>query len=212
MISWLSPRRRAARPSRCFPHASPAATAISSSSWARAVVDHLSIDRVGHFGDGVALADGHPVYVPYTLAGEIVEAAEVTGHPDRRRLLQVERASPERIAPFCPHFGVCGGCAIQHWQSERYHAWKRDLVVTTLAQANIACEVEPLIDAHGAGRRRIVVHARRGTHDVLRVGFAAAGSHDIVAIDRCPILDPALDGALAAAWALTEVLKPVAKP
>ena len=40
-------------------------------------------------------------------------------HPDRRRLLKVETASAERIAPFCPHFGVCGGCAIQHWDAER---------------------------------------------------------------------------------------------
>ena len=82
-------------------------------------------------------------------------------------------ASPERIAPFCPHFGVCGGCAIQHWETERYRAWKRDIVVTTLAQAGIACEVAPLVDAHGAGRRRITLHARMGTHEVLKVGFAA---------------------------------------
>jgi 23S rRNA (uracil1939-C5)-methyltransferase len=176
------------------------------------VVERLTIDRVGHFGDGAALADGQTVYVPYTLAGEIVETTEVAGHPDRRRLLHVERASAERIVPFCPHFGVCGGCAIQHWQSERYLAWKRDLVVETLAHANIVCDVASLIDAHGLGRRRIVVHARSGSHAVLKVGFAAAGSHDIVAIDRCPILDPALDGALDAAWALTEVLKPVGKP
>ena len=70
----------------------------------------------------------------------------------------------------------------------------------------IDCEVAPLIDAHGAGRRRITVHARLGTHDILKVGFAAAGSHDIVPIDRCPILDPALSGALEAAWALAEPL------
>jgi 23S rRNA (uracil1939-C5)-methyltransferase len=176
------------------------------------VADHLTIDHVGHYGDGVAIAGGHPVYVPYTLADEIVETTGVPGHPDRRRLLQVARASAERIAPFCPHFGVCGGCAIQHWQSEPYQTWKRGLVVETLAQAGITCDVDPLVDAHGAGRRRIVVHARRGSHDVLKVGFAAAGSHDIVPIDRCPILDPALSGALDAAWALTEVLKPVEKP
>jgi 23S rRNA (uracil1939-C5)-methyltransferase len=185
---------------------------MSSSSSALAVVERLTIDHVGHFGDGVALANGQPAYVPYTLAGEIVEATPVQGHPDRRRLVHIERASAERIAPFCPHFGVCGGCAIQHWQSEFYQAWKRDLVVGALAQAKIICEVAPLIDAHGLGRRRIVVHARKGTHDVLKVGFAAAGSHDIVPIDHCPILDPALDGALDAAWALTEVLKPVSTP
>jgi 23S rRNA (uracil1939-C5)-methyltransferase len=176
------------------------------------VGERLAIDHVGHRGDGVAHADGQSLYVPYTLAGEIVEAAAVSGHPDRRKLLHVDQASAERIEPFCPHFGVCGGCAIQHWQPDRYQEWKRDIVLQTLAQARIACEVAPLIDAHGAGRRRITVHARFGTHDVLKVGFAAAGSHDIVPIDHCPILDPGLGGALAAAWALAEVLKPVSKP
>jgi 23S rRNA (uracil1939-C5)-methyltransferase len=185
---------------------------MSSSSSAPVVVERLTIDHVGHFGDGVALTNGQPVYVPHTLANEVVEATPMPGHPDRRRLLHIERASAERIAPFCPHFGVCGGCAIQHWQSQHYRAWKRDLVVETLAQAKIVCDVASLIDAHGSGRRRIVVHARKGSHDVLKVGFAAAGSHDIVAIDHCPILDPGLDGALEASWALTEVLKPVSKP
>jgi 23S rRNA (uracil1939-C5)-methyltransferase len=177
------------------------------------VVERLAIDHVGHFGDGVALVGGQNVYVPYTLGGEIVEVMAVPGHhPDRRRLLQVERASPERIAPFCPHFTICGGCAIQHWESERYRAWKRGLVVGTLAQAKLDCDVAPLIDAHGAGRRRITLHARMGTHDVLKVGFAAANSHDIIAVDRCPILDPGLSGALDAAWALAEPLIATGKP
>ncbi len=177
------------------------------------MVERLLIDHVGHFGDGVALAGGQSVYVPYTLGGETVEVAAVPGrHPDRRRLLAVERASPERIAPFCQHFGVCGGCAIQHWETERYRAWKRDLVVGTLAQAKLDCEVDPLLDAHGRGRRRITLHARMGTHDVLKVGFAAASSHEIVPIDQCPILDPALGGALEAAWAIAEPLRPAGKP
>jgi 23S rRNA (uracil1939-C5)-methyltransferase len=176
------------------------------------VIERLVIDHVGHFGDGVGFADGQSVYVPYTLGGETVEVAPLLGHPDRRRLLQVERASPERVTPFCPHFGVCGGCAIQHWETERYRAWKRNLVVETLAQAKLACEVAPLIDAHGAGRRRITLHARIGTHDVLKVGFSAANSHDIIPVDRCPILAPGLNGALDAAWALAEPLISTGKP
>ena len=177
------------------------------------MAEHLVIDHVGHLGDGIAFADGQAVYVPYTLGGETVEVAPVPGHhPDRRRLLAVERASPERIAPFCQHFGTCGGCAIQHWQSERYRAWKREAVIATLAQAGIACEVYPLIDAHGLGRRRITLHARMGTHDVLKVGFAAANSHDIIPVDRCPILDPGLGGALDAAWAIAEPLISIGKP
>jgi 23S rRNA (uracil1939-C5)-methyltransferase len=177
------------------------------------VVERLLIDHVGHFGDGVAIVDGRSIYVPCTLGGEIVEVAPAIGHhPDRRNLVHVERASAERIEPFCQHFGTCGGCAIQHWQSSHYQEWKRDLVVATLAQNGIDCKVHPLIDAHGLGRRRMTLHARLGTHDVLRVGFAAANSHEIVPVDRCPILDPALSGALEAAWAIAEPLKPTGKP
>jgi 23S rRNA (uracil1939-C5)-methyltransferase len=190
----------------------PVATATWNSSSARAVVERLVIDHVGHRGDGVAFADGQRVYVPYTLGGETIEAASLSGHPDRRRLLQVESASPERVTPFCPHFGICGGCAIQHWQADRYRAWKRDIVIETLAQAKLICEVYPLIDAHGLGRRRITLHARIGTHDVLKVGFAAANSHDIIPVDRCPILDPGLSGALDAGWAVAEPLISIGKP
>ena len=179
---------------------------------ARDVVERLAIDHVGHRGEGVAYADGEAVYVPYTLGGETVEVAPTAGHPDRRRLLAVEQASPERIVPFCPHFGVCGGCAIQHWEIERYRAWKHQLVVETLKQAKLACEVSPLIDAHGLGRRRITLHARMGVHDVLKVGFTAVNSHDVIPVDRCPILDPGLSGALDAAWALAEPLISTAKP
>ena len=177
------------------------------------MVEHLLIDHVGHLGDGVASSGGNAtVYVPYALGGESVAVEAMAGHPDRRRLIEVERASAQRIAPFCPHFAVCGGCAIQHWESRSYAAWKRALVVEALAQANIACAVDALIDAHGAGRRRITLHARKGSHDVLKVGFAAAGSHDIIPVDRCPILDPGLSGALEAAWALAEPLIATGKP
>jgi len=176
------------------------------------VVERLLIDHVGHRGDGVVFDAGGDVYVPYALGGETVEVARVSGHPDRRRLLAVETASPERVAAFCPHFTVCGGCAIQHWLPDRYRAWKRNLVIETLRQAKLDCEVAELIDAHGAGRRRLTLHERLGTHDVLKVGFAAANSHDIVPVDRCPILDPGLHGALDAAWALAEPLIRIGKP
>jgi 23S rRNA (uracil1939-C5)-methyltransferase len=176
------------------------------------VVEHLAIDHVGHRGDGVAFVNGQPAYVPYALAGEQVAVETVGGHPDRYRLLNVERASADRIAPFCPHFGNCGGCAIQHWRPDAYRIWKRQLVVDALAQAGLDCPVDDLVDAHGSGRRRIVAHARRGGQDILRVGFAAINSHEIVPVDRCPILDPALDGAFDAARALANALGSLSKP
>jgi 23S rRNA (uracil1939-C5)-methyltransferase len=176
------------------------------------VVERLVIDHIGHRGDGIADGPDGPLYVPGTLPGEAVEVEDVAGHPDRRQLLRIDTPSAERIAPICPHFGVCGGCAVQHWRSEHYRAWKRDLVVAALRQVDIEAPVADLIDAHGDGRRRAVFHARRGTHDVLEVGFSAARAHHLVAIDRCPVLAPNLDGALKAAWAIAEVLSPTAKP
>src|SRR5689334_1639428 len=110
------------------------------------MVERLSITHVGHRGDGVAETPDGPVFVPYTLPGETIEAERVAGHPDRANLLRVDIESPERIAPFCPHFGVCGGCAIQHWAPDRYRDWKRGLVVTALAQAGIDAPVGDLID------------------------------------------------------------------
>jgi 23S rRNA (uracil1939-C5)-methyltransferase len=176
------------------------------------VIERLTIVRVAHRGDGLAETAAGPVYVPYALPGETVEVEPVPGHADRRHLLRVDAASGERIAPICPHFGTCGGCAVQHWRWDRYRAWKRDLVVTALAQAGLKAEVDDLIDAHGEGRRRAVFHARRGTHDILQVGFTALRAHVVVAIDHCPILAPGLAGALDAAWAIAAVLKSAGKP
>jgi 23S rRNA (uracil1939-C5)-methyltransferase len=176
------------------------------------LVERLVIADVGHRGDGIVNGGEGPVYVSYTLPGEIVEVDPWPGHPDRRDLLRVTAPSPERIEPICPHFGVCGGCAVQHWRGERYRTWKRNLVTAALAEAGIAAQVGELIDAHGEGRRRCVLHARRGTHDILQVGFAAAHTHRIVAIDRCPILAPELNGIIDAAWAIAEALRDAAKP
>jgi 23S rRNA (uracil1939-C5)-methyltransferase len=152
------------------------------------------------------------VYVAYALPGEVVEAEPVPGHPDRRHLLRVIKPSAERIAPICRHFGTCGGCAVQHWTTARYREWKRALVVEALSHEGLDAVVDPPIDAHGEGRRRATFHARRGTHDILEVGFAAARAHHVIGIDACPVLAPALDGAIAAAWAIAEELKPTRKP
>ncbi len=84
------------------------------------MTERLTIDHVGHFGDGVAVSDGASIYVPYALGGETVDVLPSPGHPDRRALAHIVNASPERIDPFCPYFGTCGGCAIQHWQPDAY--------------------------------------------------------------------------------------------
>lgn len=176
------------------------------------MTERLTIARLGHRGDGIADGADGPIFVPYTLPGETVEVEAFPGHPDRRHLLRVETASAERIAPVCPHFGVCGGCQTQHWDFARYRDWKRETVVQALAQARLDAPVGDLIDAHGEGRRRAVFHARRSAHDVLEVGFAGYRSHQIVSIDECPVLSPALGGAIRAAWAIAEALGAKEKP
>ena len=176
------------------------------------MIEHLTIARLGHRGDGIADTDSGPLYVPYTLPGEVVEVEPFPGHPDRRHLLRVETASAERIAPVCPHFGVCGGCQTQHWDFARYRDWKRGVVVETLRQARLDAPVGELIDAHGEGRRRAVFHARRSIHQVLEVGFAAYRAHHVISIDQCPVLSASLSGAIPAAWALAEALGAMEKP
>jgi 23S rRNA (uracil1939-C5)-methyltransferase len=175
------------------------------------MTERLVINHLAHRGDGVAETPAGPLYVPYTLPGETVEVEDVPGQPDRRHLLKIETPSPERVEPFCPHFSVCGGCAIQHWAPERYRVWKRDLVTAALAQAGLDAPVDELIDAHGEGRRRATFHARQAGHGI-EVGFAALRAHHIVPIARCPVLAPQLKGALEAARAVAQALKPQNKP
>ena len=176
------------------------------------MTEQLTISRLGHRGDGVADTAEGPVYVAYALPGELVTVDSVPGHPDRKHLVHIDRTSPERVGAPCKHFGTCGGCVLQHWALAPYREWKRGLVVEALRHAGLDAPVSPLIDAHGEGRRRIVLHARRGTHDVLEVGFSAPRAHHIVPVDACPVLAPSLSGALKAAWAIAEVLKRNQKP
>ena len=177
------------------------------------MTEQLIISRIGHRGDGVADTAEGPRYVPYALPGETVTVEAVPGHhPDRRHLVHVDVPSPERAAPVCEHFGTCGGCALQHWTLPSYREWKHGLVVEALRQAGLEAPVATLIDAHGEGRRRIVLHARRGTHDVLEVGFSAPRAHHVVPVSACPVLAPGMKGALKAAWAIAEALKRGQKP
>jgi len=109
------------------------------------VTEQVNIVRLGHRGDGVAETENGPVYVPYALPGEIVTVEVVRGHPDRRHLLRIEKASHERSEPICKHFGACGGCALQHWSLAEYQLWKRSLVLEALAQANVVAPVGDLM-------------------------------------------------------------------
>jgi len=105
----------------------------------------------------------------------------------------MEVLGPEALVePFCQYFGTCGGCALQHLGSAAYEAVKVEAVAAGLRFAHVEATIEPLLPAHGDGRRRATLHARGKA-----VGYMAARSHDLVDITACPILVPALQSRAA---------------
>lgn len=153
------------------------------------MTDQLTITALGHKGEGVAEHQGARVFVPLTLPGETVTARI---EKDRGQLLDILSPSDRRIAPFCAHFGGCGGCQLQHLERGLYEEFKRDLAATPLRRLGIDTPIGALIDARGEGRRRATLHARREG-----AGFMALKSHQVHDLDRCPILVKALEPAPA---------------
>ena len=152
----------------------------------------LRIEAVGGEGDGLAAG---PAFVPFTLPGERVLAV---GGGERRELVEVLEASADRIAPLCPHFGTCGGCALQHWAPAPYLAWKVERLAGALARQQIETEILPPFAAEPGTRRRVALHARRGNREAAKLGYKARKSWDLVDIAVCPISDPAIQAAIPA--------------
>jgi 23S rRNA (uracil1939-C5)-methyltransferase len=155
----------------------------------------LTIAAIGGQGDGVS--DTHD-YVPLTLPGERVTARM---EKDRGELLEILTPSPDRVTPPCPHFGTCGGCALQHWAHAPYLAWKADQIRLALGYERIDTDIQAPFAAPPGARRRLALHARRGKGGAV-VGFKARRSWDLVPIEVCPISDPRLVAAFPALRAL----------
>jgi len=153
----------------------------------------LLITRVGAQGDGVADVGGAPVFVPFTLASESV-MAEVLG--ERGRLIELLLPSASRIKPICRHFGVCGGCSVQHMAAEIYSAWKRDLVIAAFRARGLDVNVAPLLEP--GGKRRHAVFGVERSESGVAIGFHEAASHALVAIEECPVLEPKIVAVLPA--------------
>lgn len=154
----------------------------------------IEITRIGAQGDGI----GDRTFVPLTLPGERVRA-RVEG--ERGELETLLAASPDRVAPPCPHFGVCGGCALQHWAMEPYLAWKRERVVEALSRERLETEVLATFASPPASRRRLALHVRAARGGAV-VGFKERRSWTLVPIETCPISHPRLVAALPALRAL----------
>ncbi len=126
----------------------------------------------------------------------------------RRRGLASVEEPPRTRDPACRHFGVCGGCALQHFPDDLYAHWKLERLRTALDKADVApATLMPMARTPPGGRRRADLtlrHARQGAI----VGFAQRRSHDLVDLGECPVLLPAIVALVAPLRRLVEAILP----
>lgn len=163
----------------------------------------LVIDGLGAQGDGTASSARGRVFVPYTVPGDRVRARFDAAGKDGNSATLLEILSPGsgRVPPRCRHFGACGGCDLQHWNSDEVLAWKRAQLAATLKQRGLDVAIEPVVATAAGERRRARISLRRDG-DVVEVGFRARASHALVDVVACPLLDPTLEALVAPLRAL----------
>jgi 23S rRNA (uracil1939-C5)-methyltransferase len=159
----------------------------------------LDIVALGAQGDGIAETGQGPRYVPFALPGERVRV------PDGGLPEILSTPSPDRIAPVCKHFGVCGGCVAQHMSASLYAEWKRNIVVEAFRQRGLEPEIAALQPVPLASRRRAVLTARRTGNDIV-LGYHRRASHDGFLMEECPVLLPDIVRQLPGLRALAAVL------
>ncbi|WP_110001788.1 MULTISPECIES: 23S rRNA (uracil(1939)-C(5))-methyltransferase RlmD [Paenibacillus] len=164
------------------------------------------IDIIGmnHDGEGVGRANGYTLFVQGALPGETVRVRVMKTKKQYgyAKLLEIVKASPDRVSAPCPIYDQCGGCQIQHMSYAGQLAWKRQLVVDNLqriGKLNVLVE-----DAEGAEQQGIRVLPTMGMDEPWRYrnkaqvpigaadgglvgGFYAKGSHRIIDMDTCLI-------------------------
>jgi 23S rRNA (uracil1939-C5)-methyltransferase len=161
------------------------------------IVD-LRIENIAFGGKGVGREQGKAVFVPYTIEGELVSAEIVREKKQfaEAELVEVEENSEHRVAPGCPYFGRCGGCAYQHIDYEHQLAIKWRQVRDVLRRIGKLKDVpiRPIIPSpqQYKYRNRITVHVQDGV-----IGFFRRDTHQLIDIERCPISCDEVNRALA---------------
>jgi 23S rRNA (uracil1939-C5)-methyltransferase len=168
----------------------------------------LTIDSLGAQGDGVAQTERGPVFVPFTLPGEVVNAAI---ERDRATLMAVLEPSPMRVAPPCRHFGDCGGCSLQHLETEAYRAFKVERVAAPLRRDRIDLPPGELQSCAPDSRRRVVLSGQR-TGVGMILGYHRMQSAEIVDIAECRIALPSIVAALPMLRDLAGLVSQTDKP
>lgn len=149
------------------------------------------------FGQGVARHNGKAIFISGLLPDE---QAEVTLTEDKKQFARAKvkrllTRSPERVAPRCPHFGICGGCQQQH-ASEPLQQRSKSASLQRLISRETGLDIIPesVISGPEYGYRR---RARLGLQfqpkqQQLVMGFRKSGSNDLVPVKACPVLASAL--------------------
>lgn len=169
----------------------------------------LTIGHLGRSGDGVAVHHNENIFVPYALPEEEVAVEIIRRHkmPPLGKLKNVVRSAATRAAPVCQHFGVCGGCALQHMTAEAYAAYKVGLLQHELTRAGIVPESWGAIKiSPPASRRRVVYSARMFKDGQLSVGFNERGAHWLVDVQHCAVVRPEVSALLPPLRALLRQL------
>jgi 23S rRNA (uracil1939-C5)-methyltransferase len=158
----------------------------------------VTIHGLGHEGQGVGRLDDLAVFVPGALPGERVVARlrrQAKRHLEAE-LVGVEDPSPDRRKPPCILVERCGGCSLQHCNDPAQADLKTDLVRQALKRlAQLKVDVLPILQAASplGYRNRALIPLERTPEGQLRAGYYRRGSHKIVNMNRCPVLDPRID-------------------
>jgi 23S rRNA (uracil1939-C5)-methyltransferase len=155
-----------------------------------------SIESLDHDARGITRQDGKTIFVEGALPGERVEYAALRVKPtyEVARCVRVIKASASRIAPRCAHFGVCGGCSLQHLEPDAQVAAKQRVLENALWHLARVKAGELYAPIHGAAwgyrqRARLSVFQLPQTGKVL-VGFHERKSSHVAELRACPILPP----------------------
>jgi 23S rRNA (uracil1939-C5)-methyltransferase len=164
-----------------------------------AAPEEADIVDLSHEAKGVARIDGKTVFVADALPGERVVLRRVARHRnfDEAALASVVRPSPDRLVPACPHYGTCGGCALQHLAPAAQLAFKQAQLLENLARlggVEPGRVLEPLTGPVWGYRRR----ARLGVKHVARkgrvlVGFRERSAPFVADLHECRVLVPPAD-------------------
>ncbi len=148
----------------------------------------VTIDRLGHLGDGVAQGPEGTIFVPGMLPGEVVEG-ELQG--DQLADFRILTPSVDRVKPPCSHAKTCGGCLMQHASDAFVANWKQGIVKGALSGQGLSAEFRPILTSPPKSRRRATIAARRTKNGAL-MGFHARASDMLVNVPNCQLLHPDL--------------------